>query len=139
MHQRGFGKVIGLIFDPNRNSTLWFVRYATFIVRVGGKPWSRKGITHLHSQLGLPDTCRAIKELIIYNSVNVSVFDLLNDLVLCCYQLPHRYESYIKNIFDKNLYIIILCSISYQIVVTKGRKRFFFSENFKNKDNGVHK
>ena len=39
-----------------------------------------------HVQLGLPDKGRAIKGLVVYNSLDLEPQDLLNGLALGCYQ-----------------------------------------------------
>ncbi len=46
----------------------------------------KTGAAHYHAQLGLPDKGRAIKELVVGNSWDLEPFDLLNCLVLGCYQ-----------------------------------------------------
>ncbi len=42
-----------------------YVRCAALIVRVWGMPWSQRGATHYHAQLGLPDKGYAIKGLVV--------------------------------------------------------------------------
>ncbi len=49
-------------------------------------PWSQTGATQNHSQLGLPDTGRAIKMLDVCNDWVLEYLDLLNGLALGCYQ-----------------------------------------------------
>ncbi len=49
-------------------------------------PWPKKGATQYHAQLGLPDKGRAIKELVVCNSLDLEPWDLLNGLALGCYQ-----------------------------------------------------
>ncbi len=49
-------------------------------------PWPKTGATHYHAQLGLVDKCRAIKVCLVCNSWNLEPLDLLNIMVLGCYQ-----------------------------------------------------
>ena len=49
-------------------------------------PWPKTGATQYHTQLGPPDKGRAIIALIVCNNWDLETLDLLNDLVLGCYQ-----------------------------------------------------
>ena len=42
------------------------------------------GASQYHAQLGLPDKERAIKELVVCNSLDLGPLDLLNGLALGC-------------------------------------------------------
>ncbi len=55
-------------------------------------PWPTIGATQYHVQLRLPDKGRAIKGLVVSNNLDLGVFDLLNGLVIGCYQ-PSPEES----------------------------------------------
>ena len=44
--------------------TVYYVRYAILIVRLGGMRWSQTGATNYQTQLGLTDKVRAIKGLV---------------------------------------------------------------------------
>ncbi len=49
-------------------------------------PWPRKkGKTHYHAQLELPDKVQAIKWLVVCNDWDINPLDLLNNLALGCY------------------------------------------------------
>ena len=45
------------------------------------------GATKYDAQLGLPDKGRAMKGLVVFNNWDLESLDLLNGLVLGCYQL----------------------------------------------------
>ncbi len=49
-------------------------------------PWPQTGATQHHTPLGLPDEGRAIKVLVICNSLDLDHWDLQNGLALGCYQ-----------------------------------------------------
>ena len=49
----------------------------------GGMPWPKSGATQYQAQLAHPDKGRAIKEFVV---CNLEPWDLLNGLVLGCYQ-----------------------------------------------------
>ena len=55
-------------------------------VKIRGLPWSPKGATQYHAQLGLPDKGCAIKVLVVCNSWDLEPLDLLNGLALGCFQ-----------------------------------------------------
>ena len=67
-------------------------------------PWPKTGATHYHAQFGLPDKCRAIKELVVkwvlLNLIRRKRKDLaphgypgLSDLTLECHgQMPRPYK-----------------------------------------------
>ena len=42
----------------------------------GEMPWLQTGATHCHAQLGLSDKGRAIKRLVVCNSLDLGVFGL---------------------------------------------------------------
>ena len=64
-------------------------------------PWPQTDATQYHAQLGLPDTGRAIKGLVVCNSWDLDLWDLLNGVVLGCYQPSPRYDSY-GSLIDMN-------------------------------------
>ncbi len=49
-------------------------------------PWHKTGATQHHAQVGLTDKGRAIKGLVVCNSLDLEPWDLLNGLALGCYQ-----------------------------------------------------
>ncbi len=49
-------------------------------------PWPQTGATKYHAQLGLPDTGRAIKVLVVCYNWDLEPLDLLNGLTLGCNQ-----------------------------------------------------
>ncbi len=48
--------------------------------------WHQTGGNHYYAQLGLPDKGRAIKELVVCYHWDLEPLDLINGLVLGCYQ-----------------------------------------------------
>ena len=57
--------MINLTEDVKNGSNYCYVRCATLIVRVVGKPWHKTCATHYHAQLGLPEKGCAIKEKVV--------------------------------------------------------------------------
>ena len=51
---------------------------------VGGMPWPQTGATQYHAQLGLPDKCHAMKELVVCKDLD------LESLALGCYQRLYK-------------------------------------------------
>ena len=49
-------------------------------------PWPKTGATQYHAQLGLLDKGCAIKGLVVCNSWELELLNLLNGLALSCYQ-----------------------------------------------------
>ncbi len=86
---------MGSMLGPNRDiakdvkicTNCCYVRCATLIVSVGAMPWPKTGATQYHAQLGLPDKGCTIKGLVVCNSWDLELLDLLNGLALQgCYQ-----------------------------------------------------
>ncbi len=55
----------------------------------GRRPWLKKGATHFHAQLGLPDKGRTIKWLVVCNNYDLELVDPQNGLAIGCNQ-PSR-------------------------------------------------
>ncbi len=54
-------------------------------------PWPRTGATQYHAQLGLTDKGRAIKVLVVCNSLDLEPLDLINGLAHVVINRPLRY------------------------------------------------
>ena len=72
--------------DVKRCTYCYYVRCKALRVWVGRMTWPKTGATQYHAQLGHPDIGHAIKGLVVCYDRDLKPLDLLNGLVLGCYQ-----------------------------------------------------